>query len=152
MGDIAPINMEFAPTASTVTAKDRQLFPIYIQLLDLDAAGKCWKETTRKLLAVDPNEDAEMAKKLYNSYLTRAKWICEAGIKTICSDENASFEHWVVHILKSAIKAGKIRKPETQNLDKWAHKEVRRLTAQNILQADPNLSHKACEKILLKQF
>jgi len=34
MGNIAPINMELAPTASAVTAEDRRLFPIYIQILD----------------------------------------------------------------------------------------------------------------------
>ena len=152
MGNIATINMELAPTASIVTAEDRRLFPIYIQILDLDSAGKCWKETTRKLLAIDPDENTLAARRLYDSYLVRAKWMCETGIKTICSDKNASFEHWVVHILKSAIVAGKILKPETQNIDQWAHKEVRRLTDQNILQPDPNLSQKACEKILLKQF
>lgn len=152
MGNIATINLELAPAASAVTDEDRRLFPIYIQILDLDSAGKCWKETSRKLLAIDPDENAEIAKNLYESYLVRAKWMCETGVKTICSDKNASFEHWVVHILKSAIKAGKILKPETQNLDQWAHKEVRRLTDLHILQADPNLSHKACEKILLKQF
>jgi len=152
MGNIALINMELAPTASIVTAEDRRYFPIYIQLLDLDSAGKCWKETTRKLLEIDPDEDSEMARRLYDSYLARAKWMYETGIKTISSDTNASFEHWVVHILKSAIEAGKILKPETQNLDQWAHEQVRRLTDQNILQADPNLSHKVCEEILLKHF
>ena len=152
MGDLSIINMKLAPTARAVTDEDRRLFPIYIQILDLDAADKCWKETTRKLLAIDPDENAEIARNLYESYLVRAKWMCETGIKTISSDKNASFEHWVVHILKSAIEAGKILKPETQNLDKWAHKEVRRLTDQNILRADPSLSQKACEKILLKQF
>ena len=152
MGNIATINMELVPTARTVTAEDRRLFPIYIQILDLDSAGKCWKEATRKLLAIDPDENAQEARRLYDSYLVRARWMCETGIKTICSDKNASFEHWVVHILKSAIEAGKILKPETQNLDQWAHKEVRRLTDQNILRADPSLSHNACEEILLKQF
>jgi len=152
MGNIATINVELVPTARAVTAEDRRLFPIYIQILDLDSAGKCWKETTRKLLAIDPDENAEIARNLYESYLVRAKWMCETGIKTISSDKNASFEHWVVHILKSAIVAGKILKPETQNIDQWAHEQVRILTDQNILQPDPNLSQKACEKILLKQF
>ncbi|WP_339862494.1 hypothetical protein [Paremcibacter congregatus] len=152
MGNIATINVELVPTARAVTAEDRRLFPIYIQILDLDSAGKCWKETTRKLLAIDPDENTLAARRLYDSYLVRAKWMCETGIKTICSDKNASFEHWVVHILKSAIEAGKILKPETQNIDQWAHEQVRILTDQNILQPDPNLSQKACEKILLKQF
>ncbi len=152
MSNIAIIDIELVPTARAVTAEDRRLFPIYIQILDLDSAGKCWKETTRKLLAIDPDENTLAARRLYDSYLVRAKWMCETGIKTICSDKNASFEHWAVHILKSAIEAGKILKPETKNLDKWAHEQVRRLMDQNILQADPNLSHKACEAILLKQF
>lgn len=77
MGNIATINMELAPTASTVTDEDRRLFPIYIQILDLDSAEKCWKEATRKLLEIDPDENVEMARNLYESYLVRAKWMCE---------------------------------------------------------------------------
>ena len=83
MGDIALINMELAPTSSTTATEDGRLLPIYIQILDLDFARKCWKETTRKGLATDPNENNEAARRLGDSYLTRAKWIYEIGIETI---------------------------------------------------------------------
>ena len=53
----------------------------YMRMLDADAEGAYWREVARIVLHLDPDQDAERARRTFESHLARAKWMSREGYK-----------------------------------------------------------------------
>ncbi|OYY77203.1 MAG: hypothetical protein B7Y43_12085 [Sphingomonas sp. 28-62-20] len=81
MNDIA--FSELAPTDDHLTAYDRERLGDYLRLLDAEASGADWKEVAQVVLKVDPQNDRQRCKQMYESHLARARWISAQGFADI---------------------------------------------------------------------
>jgi hypothetical protein len=79
-----PVDPDFADTApsdSVLTAYDEQHVVTYLRLLDADAQGADWREVARIVLHRDPEHDLDLARRAFESHLSRAKWMTEHGYR-----------------------------------------------------------------------
>jgi hypothetical protein len=53
----------------------------YLRLLDADAEGADWREVARIVLDLDAEKEPERAKQVWQSHLSRAKWMTETGYR-----------------------------------------------------------------------
>tara|TARA_R110000772_G_scaffold87094_13_gene181853 strand:- start:1164 stop:1658 length:495 start_codon:yes stop_codon:yes gene_type:complete len=144
---------DLAPTGEIVTDEDKALFKVYIRILDGVLDGSDWQTIARDILQADPVADQEQARRRFDSYLARARWMCEKGIRQIgTGDPTSDFQFWVANILKYAISQGRITIPDVASLHQWAHEEIADLIEKEILSPDPDLSPAECEKILIRHF
>ena len=58
-----------------VTAYDEEHIDTYLRLLNAAQDGASWREVSRLVLRVDPDLDAERARRMFDSHFTRAKWM-----------------------------------------------------------------------------
>jgi hypothetical protein len=63
-----------APSDSVLTAYDEEHVITYLRLLDADAKGADWREVTRVVLRLDPEQESDRARRAFDSHLSRAKW------------------------------------------------------------------------------
>jgi hypothetical protein len=70
-----------APSDSVLTAYDEQHVVTYLRLLDAEAQGADWREVTRVVLRLDPEQDSDRARKTFDSHLSRAKWMTDQGYR-----------------------------------------------------------------------
>ena len=68
-----------APSATIVTGYDEEHLAIYSDLLEAEAEGAEWDEAALLVLHIDPIREPERARRVWESHLTRAKWISERG-------------------------------------------------------------------------
>jgi len=52
-----------APSDSALTAYDEQHLVMYLRLLDADAEGADWREVTRVVLHLDPEQESDRARR-----------------------------------------------------------------------------------------
>lgn len=71
--------VEVPPDAATLTDVDRLYATLYIRLLDADAVGVDWKTASRQILNLDPTDNDEHAKSVFDRFLARAKWMTQVG-------------------------------------------------------------------------
>jgi hypothetical protein len=50
-------------------------------MLDAYAEGADWREVSRIVLHIDPDQDVERARRAFDSHLARAKWLSREGYK-----------------------------------------------------------------------
>jgi hypothetical protein len=72
---------DVAPAAPTLTSYDQEHLVTYLRLLDADAEGADWREVARIVLHIDPDREAERARRAFDSHLARAKWMTERGYR-----------------------------------------------------------------------
>lgn len=72
-----------APNVPTITAYDELRFPIYIRLLDANAAGVSWEDAANKVLGLDVAADPSAAWRTWQSHLDRAQWMTEVGYRQL---------------------------------------------------------------------
>ena len=48
-----------------------------LRLLDADADSADWRDVSRIVLHIDPDRDADRARRAFESHLSRAKWMTE---------------------------------------------------------------------------
>lgn len=78
-----------APVDMAVTAYDRQLFPIYLRLLDAEAEGADRDEVIERLFGLCSSDDPARANRIYDSHLARAKWMSSQGFRELLrADQN----------------------------------------------------------------
>ena len=70
-----------APSDSALTAYDEQHLVTYLRLLDADVEGADWREVARVVLHLDPKHEADRARRVFESHLSRAKWMTEHGYR-----------------------------------------------------------------------
>jgi hypothetical protein len=70
-----------APTANTLTAYDEEHLVTYLRLLDAEVDGADWDEAAFLVLHIDPIREPARARRVWESHLTRAKWLAEHGYR-----------------------------------------------------------------------
>ena len=68
-----------APSESVLTVYDEEHVITYLRLLDADAKGADWREVTRVVLHLDPEQESDRGRRAFESHLSRAKWMTEQG-------------------------------------------------------------------------
>jgi len=77
-----PLNPDVADTApddSIPTPYDFSNLITYLRLLDAEAEGEDWREVAKIVLHIDPEREAQRARRAYDSQLARARWMTEQG-------------------------------------------------------------------------
>jgi len=69
----------FAPSGPVLTAYDEEHMITYMRVLDVDQQGAGWREVSRIVLRIDPDTEAHRARRVFESHLSRAKWMTEQG-------------------------------------------------------------------------
>jgi hypothetical protein len=58
----------------------------YVRLLDAAKVGADWREVSRIVLHIDPDQDAERARRAFESHLARARWLSREGYRVLLRD------------------------------------------------------------------
>ena len=69
----------FAPSGPVLTAHDEEHMITYMRVLDVDQQGADWREVSRIVLRIDPDTEAHRARRVFESHLSRARWMTEQG-------------------------------------------------------------------------
>jgi hypothetical protein len=69
----------FAPSGPVLTAYDEEHMITYMRVLDVDQQGADWREVSRIVLRIDPDTEADRARRAFESHLSRARWMTEQG-------------------------------------------------------------------------
>jgi hypothetical protein len=64
-----------------LTPYDQEHAIMYIRMLDADAEGADWREVSRIVLHIDPDQDVQRPRCAFDSHLARAKWMSREGYK-----------------------------------------------------------------------
>jgi hypothetical protein len=72
-----------APTGDALTSYDNDHLVTYLRLLDAEEAGAPWREAARIVLGLNPEQEPERARGVWESHLARAKWMTEHGYKPL---------------------------------------------------------------------
>jgi Uncharacterized conserved protein (DUF2285) len=67
------------PQSASLTDYDRQHLVLYVRLLDAAEEGAEWTEVVHVLFGLNPNQDRERARQIYDEHLARARWMTEHG-------------------------------------------------------------------------
>jgi hypothetical protein len=67
-----------SPSDSALTVYEQHLVT-YMRLLDADAEGADRREVARIVLHLDPEIDSDRSRRVFESHLSRAKWMTEHG-------------------------------------------------------------------------
>jgi hypothetical protein len=70
-----------APTSALLSVFDEQHLITYLRLLDAESDGADWKEVARIVLHIDPDREADRARRAWESHLARARWMTEHGYR-----------------------------------------------------------------------
>ena len=70
-----------APSDSVLTVYDEEHLITDLRLLDADAKGADWREATRVVLHLDPEQESDRARRAFDTHLSRAKWMTEHGYR-----------------------------------------------------------------------
>ncbi|MFG3595544.1 DNA -binding domain-containing protein [Bradyrhizobium sp. RDI18] len=69
------------PAAPALTEYDEQHMITYMRLLDADQQGADWRDISRIVLRIDPDNEADRARLAFESHLSRARWMTEQGYR-----------------------------------------------------------------------
>ena len=72
---------DVAPTRPALTEYDQEHVITYIQVLDADREGANWRDVARIVLRIDPDTEADRARRAFETHLSRARWMTEQGYR-----------------------------------------------------------------------
>jgi hypothetical protein len=72
-----------APCDSVLTVYDEEHIITYLRMLDANAEGADWCEVARLVLHLDAEREPDRARKAFESYLARAKWMASHGYRLL---------------------------------------------------------------------
>jgi T6SS, Transcription factor, DNA binding domain len=72
---------ELAPTVSVLTGYDEEHLVTYLLLPDAEQDGADWKEVAKIVLHLDPDREADRARRAWETHLARARWMTEHGYR-----------------------------------------------------------------------
>jgi hypothetical protein len=72
---------DLAPSGPALTAYDEEHTITYIRMLDADREGADWREVSRIVLHIDPEQEPDRARRAFDSHLARAKWAAREGYR-----------------------------------------------------------------------
>jgi hypothetical protein len=76
---LTPKLADAPPLAESLTAYDEEHLVSYLRLLDAEAEGADWTEVARIVLQIDPAQEPDRARRVWESHLERAKWMMTHG-------------------------------------------------------------------------
>lgn len=79
-----------APEDEGLTDYDRRHAPIYLRLLDAEAAGAPWDEAAKVVFGIDAAAEPERARTMHESHISRARWLRDQGYQTILGNREDS--------------------------------------------------------------
>lgn len=74
------------PESTALTAYDREHMKLYMRLLDAATDGADWREAVRVLFGLDSEREPERARLIYDSHLSRARWMTTQGYRELARD------------------------------------------------------------------
>ena len=74
---------DVAPAGPALTVYDEEHLITYMRVLDADQQGADWREVYRIVLRVDPDREAERARRAFERHLLRARWLTEHGYRDL---------------------------------------------------------------------
>jgi hypothetical protein len=74
---------DIAPSDPVLTSYDEEHLITYLRLLDADAEGADWREVARAVLHLDPEHESDRVRRVFESHLSRAKWMTEHGYRRL---------------------------------------------------------------------
>jgi hypothetical protein len=77
-----PLNPDIADSAPSdpgLTSYDEDHLLTYLRLLDAAAKGADWREIAQVVLHLDPEHQPDRVRRVFESHLSRAKWVTEHG-------------------------------------------------------------------------
>ena len=78
---VDPNVADTAPSGSALTSYDEEHLVMYLRLLDAHGQGADWREVARVVLHLDPEHECDRVRKVFDSHLSRAKWMTEHGYR-----------------------------------------------------------------------
>ena len=74
---------DLAPSTPVLTAYDEEHAVTYMRMLDANAEGADWREVSRIVLHIDPEQEPDRARRAFDSHLVRAKWVARHGYRQL---------------------------------------------------------------------
>lgn len=74
---------DLAPSGPILTAYDEEHAVTYVRMLDADREGADWREVTRIVLHIDPEQEPDRARRAFDTHLARAKWAAREGYRQL---------------------------------------------------------------------
>jgi hypothetical protein len=71
------------PESAELTDYDRKHLSAYLRLLDAAGEGADWREAVQIIFGLDPVDQPERARTVYDSHLARARWITQTGYRDL---------------------------------------------------------------------
>ena len=71
------------PESDVVTPYDERHFATYLRLLDAAAEAADWREVVRIVFELDPEKEPDRARLVYDTHLSRARWMTEKGFRDL---------------------------------------------------------------------
>ena len=71
------------PVSHELTAYDLSHMVQYLFVLDCEAAGGDWRHAATEALGIDPDQEPERARLLYDTHLARAQWMTQVGYQLL---------------------------------------------------------------------
>ena len=69
------------PLTDRVNAYDEAHLATYLRLLDAAEEGADWREVANIVFGLDVSADPELARRMHDSHLARARWMTEKGYR-----------------------------------------------------------------------
>ncbi len=74
---------EKPPISAELTPYDERHLVTYLRLLDAAEEQADWREVVGIIFGLDPLQEPERARIVYDSHLSRARWMTEAGYQQL---------------------------------------------------------------------
>jgi Uncharacterized conserved protein (DUF2285) len=74
---------DLAPDGDELTVYDEEHTVTYCRMLDAEKARADWREVARIVLHIDPEAEADRARRAFDTHLARAKWIARTGYRQL---------------------------------------------------------------------
>jgi hypothetical protein len=71
------------PVGDRLTEYDRSHLVTYLRLLDAETEGADWQEAAQVVFGLDPAQEPDRAKRIYQAHLARAHWMTENGYRDL---------------------------------------------------------------------
>ena len=68
-------------TGPALTEYDEKHMTTYMRVLDADQQGADWRDVSRIVLRIDPDNEADRARRAFESHLSRARWMTQQGYR-----------------------------------------------------------------------
>ncbi len=78
-----PTFQDSPPLTDRVNSYDEAHFVTYLRLLDADEEGADWREVAALVFGVDPADDPDRARTIYDAHLERARWMARSGYRQL---------------------------------------------------------------------